>query len=74
MKSLPASAGDTGDVGSVPGLGRSPGIGNGTPLQYSWLENSLDRGAWWAMVHEVTGLDTRLHILIYIVNMDAFVI
>ena len=54
MKNSLANAGDTGDVGSVPGLGRSPGIGNGTPLQYSWLENSMDRGAWWAMVHEVT--------------------
>ena len=54
MKNPLANAGDTGDVGSVPGLGRSPGIGNGTPLQYSWLENSMDRGAWWAMVHEVT--------------------
>ena len=73
MKSLPASAGDTGDVGSVPGSGSSPG-GNGNPLQYYCLENSMDKGAWWAMVHEVTGLDTRLHILIYIVNMDAFVI
>ena len=54
MKNPLANAGDTGDVGSVPGLGRSPGIGNGTPLQYSWLENSMGRGAWWAMVHEVT--------------------
>ena len=54
MKNSLANAGDTGDVGSVPGLGRSPGIGNGTPLQYSWLENSMDRGAWWAMVNEVT--------------------
>ena len=54
MKNPLASAGDTGDVGSVPGLGRSPGIGNGTPLQYSWLENSMGRGAWWAMVHKVT--------------------
>ena len=38
----------------IPGLGRSPGIGNGNPLQYSCLENSMDRGAWWATVHEVT--------------------
>ena len=42
-----------GDLGSVPGLGRSPGEENGNPLQYSCLENSMDRGAWWATVHEV---------------------
>ena len=42
-----------GDLGSVPGLGRSPGEGNGNPLQYSCLETSMDRGAWWATVHEV---------------------
>ena len=42
------------DLGSIPGLGRSPGKGNGYPLQYSWLENSMDRGAWWATVHGVT--------------------
>ena len=40
--------------GSIPGLGRSPGEGNGYPLQYSCLENSMDRGAWWATVHGVT--------------------
>ena len=42
------SAGDTGDVGSIPGSGRFPGKGNGNPLQYSCLENPGDRGAWWA--------------------------
>ena len=42
------------DVGLIPGLGRSPGEGNGNPLQYSCLENSMDRGAWWARVHGVT--------------------
>ena len=42
------------DPGSIPGLGRSPGEGNGYPLQYSCLENSMDRGAWWATVHGVT--------------------
>ena len=47
---LPASAGD---VGSIPGLGRSPGGGNGYPLQYSSLENSMNRGAWRATVHGV---------------------
>ena len=43
-----------GDLGSIPGLGRSPGEGNGNPLQYSCLENPVDGGAWWATVHEVT--------------------
>ena len=46
-----ANVGDIKDVGSVPGSGRSPGVENGSPLQYSCLENSLDRGAWWATVH-----------------------
>jgi len=53
VKNLPASAGDARDVGSIPGSGRSPGEGNGTPLQYSCLENSMDRGAWWATVQGV---------------------
>ena len=53
VKSPPASAGDVGDVGSVPGSGRSPGEGNDNPLQYSCLENLMDRAAWWATVHEV---------------------
>ena len=48
VKNPPANAGDTGDVGSIPGSGRSPGTGNGNPLQYSCLQNSMDRGAWWA--------------------------
>ena len=46
LKSLPANAGDARDTGSIPGLGRSPGVGNGKPLQYSCLENSKDRGNW----------------------------
>jgi len=46
--------GDTGDMGLIPGSGRSLGGGNGNPLQYSCLENALDRGAWWATVHGVT--------------------
>ena len=48
------SAYNAGDLGSVPGLGRSPGEGNGYPLQYSCLENSTDRGAWWTLVRRVT--------------------
>ena len=51
VKSPPANAGD---VGSIPGSGRSPGEENGNALQYSCLENSMDRGAWWAVVHGVT--------------------
>ena len=51
------SACNAGDTGSIPGLGRSPGEGNGNPLQYSYLENPMDRGAWWATVHGVAELD-----------------
>ena len=50
VKNLPANAGD---MGLIPGLGRSPGGGNGNPLQYSCLENPMDRGAWWAILYEV---------------------
>ena len=53
VKNPPANAGDPKDVGSIPGSGRSPGVGNGNPLQYSCLENPRDRGAWWATVHRV---------------------
>ena len=60
VKNLPASAGDIRDVGLIPGLGRSPGGGRGKPLQYSCLENPMDRGAWWAMVHRVANSWTRL--------------
>ena len=52
-KRLPASAWHVGDLGSVPGSGRSPGEGNGNPLQYSCLEKPMDRGAWWAAVPSV---------------------
>ena len=45
------SACNAGDLGSIPGSGRSPGVGSGSPLQYSCLENPMDRGAWWATVH-----------------------
>ena len=48
------------DLGSIPGSGRSPGEGNGNPLQYSCLENPMDRGAWWATVHGVAKSRTRL--------------
>jgi len=55
---MSASTGEARDMGLVPGSGRSPGAGNGKPLQYSCLENSMDRGAWQATVHGVTELDT----------------
>ena len=54
VKNLPASAGDIRDVGWIPGLGRSPGGGHVNPLQYSCLENPMDRGAWQATVPRVT--------------------
>ena len=60
VNNLPANAGDTGDPGSIPGLGRSPGEGNGNLLQYSSLENPMDRGVWRAAVHGVAKSQTRL--------------
>ena len=53
VKNLSANAGEVRDPGSILGSGRSPGGGNGYPLQYSFLEKPMDRGAWWAMVHRV---------------------
>ena len=60
VKKMPACAGDAGDTSLIPGLGRSPGRGNGKPLQYSCLENSMNRGAWQAIIHVVTKNRTRL--------------
>ena len=54
VKNPPVKAGDTGDVGLIPGLRRSPGGRNGNPLQYSCLEKPMDRGAWRPIVHGVT--------------------
>ena len=54
VKNLPASEEDARDMGSTPELGRSSGVGNGNPFQYSCLENSMDREAWWATVDRVT--------------------
>ena len=54
VKNLPANVGDTGYMSSIPRLGRFPGIGNGNPLQYSCLKNSMDRGDWQTTVHGVT--------------------
>ena len=59
VKNLPPNAGDVGDAGLISGVGRSPGGGNGNPLQYSCLGNSMDRGgAWWATVHGVAKIQT----------------
>jgi len=58
VKNLHANSGDTGDVGSMPGSGRSPGGGHGDPLQYYCLENSVDRRARQVMVHRVTKSQT----------------
>ena len=60
VKNPPANAGDTRDVGLIPGSGRSPREGNGNSLQYSFLGNSMDRGAWWATVRAVTKSQTQL--------------
>ena len=63
-KESDCNAGDVGDVSLILGSGRSPGVGHGNSLQYSCLENPMDRGAWRAMVHEVTKSQTRLKQLI----------
>ena len=60
VKNLPANAGDIRDTGSIPGSGRSLERGHGNPLQYSCLENPMDRGAWQAIVHRVAKIWTGL--------------
>ena len=60
VKNLPANEGDTKDTGSIPGWGRSPGGGHGRPLQYSCLENPMDRGAWQAVVHRFSKSQIQL--------------
>ena len=68
VKNPPASAGDIRDASLIPGSGRSPGGGHGNPLQYSCLENPIDRGAWWTTVHEAVKSRTQLKGL----SMDTF--
>ena len=60
VKNPTATVGDISELGSIPGSGRSPGGGDGNPLQYSCLENPLDRGAWQALVHRIVQSQTRL--------------
>ena len=60
VKNLPANAGDIRDAGLIPGSGKSPGEGNGNPLQYSYLKNLVDRGAWQAALHRFTKSQTGL--------------
>ena len=76
IKNLPANAGDTGDTDLIPGLGRSPGGRDGNPLQYSCLENPMDREAWWAIVHGVakswTQLSRHTHTHTHTHNFTAF--
>ena len=62
VKNLPANGGDTRDVHLIPASGRSPGVGNDNPLQYSCLEKSMDRGAWQATIHRVAELETTEHV------------
>ena len=61
VKNPPANTGNAGDAGLIPGLGRFSRVGNGNPRQYSCLENSMDRGAWWATVHAIAESDTNEH-------------
>ena len=69
---------NTGNMGFIPGLGRSPRVGNGNPLQYSCLENPTDRGAWWATVHgghkesETEHTHTHIHINVVILSNTLY--
>ena len=77
VKNPPANAGDIGDMGSIPRLGKSPGGGHGTPLQYSCLENPMVRGAWQVAVHGVAHIQTQLKQLsthAHIVNNIPFLL
>ena len=62
-KESTCNAGDTGDADLIPGSGRSSGVGNSDPLQYSYLKNPMDRGAWCAIVQRITEMDMTKHII-----------
>ena len=62
VKNLPANEGDTGNAASIPGSGTSPAGGNGNPLQYSCLENPMERGAWWTTIHRVAKSWVHTHV------------
>ena len=69
-----ASACNVGDLDSIPGSGRSPGEGNGNPLQYSCLENPMDGGAWWATVHGVAKSQTRLSDFTFFLSLSLLLL
>ena len=78
VKNPPGNVGDTGDMGLISGLGRSPGGGHGNPLQYSCLENPMDRGTWWATVHKVAKswalleqLSMHVHVQLITIKQNA---
>ena len=73
VKNLPANAGDTRNVCSIPGSGRSLGEGNGNLLQYSFLENPMDRGIWQATVHGVARSQTQLSTHAYYQLISSFI-
>ena len=72
VKNLSVNAGDIRDTGSIPGLGRSPGGGHGNPLQYSCLENPMDRGAWRATVHRMPESRDLAHIHMHLQDNNLF--
>ena len=72
VKNLPANAGDIRDMGSILGFRRSPGEGHSNPLQYSCLENSMDKGAWQATVHGFTKSQTQLKQLSTYTSKDMY--
>ena len=69
---FPSGSDNAGYPGSIPGSGRSPGEGNGTPLQYSCLENPIDRGAWWATIHGVAKSRARLSDFTFTLKVSTF--
>ena len=73
LKNPPVNAEDTGDVGLIPQLRRSPGEGNDNPLQYSCLGNTMDRGAWWAIVHGRRELDMTEWLPFHLIFLHVYI-